>query len=458
MAQFNYIDSDMWYSTTIQSYDCLQLAVFFYFHTRKEIPVSGVYKTNLFTDCALFKRPGDCAQLTKDDLLKVINSMPENLIYDSENSLIFCIQHFEHASKSRGNPKLVFKSVENSIRQYHKSLIWQHFIKKYPEFAEVAANICANIEQTLPNKQDSLPIVSRNFLESFDKLSYKYKYKYSFLGKGVWGETLLSANNLGLPFDDESLLLALFDFLEFRHKSGRTPTPESALALCRELDALSSHDSQTAINILNQSLAAGSFSIYPLKTGSAKSRNLPPQAPTPNKQASAQFKAKKQKLMDYAKTTTFKKSKFSEILEAFKNETPDIPKDIKLEDLVQNHFQSIADFISFHTPENIETKNLLVKLGISDPESISRLFTLIPTLSTNDIQPFLDSEHRLGSTEIISQLLHDLAVPLKTPDTEIFQTAKSRPLTPEEYKKIPEIHRTGFISTDHGKTFQLLKT
>lgn len=148
MARYRPINSEMWSSQTIRGYTGLQLAIFFYYHTRPEATESGVQRVDLIEESRRFQHDNH-QPLTQSELISEIEQMPENFELDLDNRLIFCKQFFQHNGMRLGSPILIAKSVVADMRRNPKSKVWNTFTNLYQTFSKPYSDLISSLNISL---------------------------------------------------------------------------------------------------------------------------------------------------------------------------------------------------------------------------------------------------------------------------------------------------------------------
>lgn len=235
MPKFRPVSTRIWNSDTFLQYDCLMRDVFFYYHTRPESSISGIYEISLVKDSRNFLMP-DGSPVSPNQLKDVISRMPENIMYDPETRTIFCVQFLAHNGLCHGNPSFISKAISKEMYNCSASPHWKKFLTIYPQFeplwkvcqkysesiqkvssnfSDTLSKVCAEIENQpdslLPAPQTKQPAnsttcdeitpankVSENFPESKHKVSRKFAKTFQKLSYllSTYLQSTIYTNNL----------------------------------------------------------------------------------------------------------------------------------------------------------------------------------------------------------------------------------------------------------------------
>jgi hypothetical protein len=498
MARYRPIDSDMWLSRTIQDYDCLQRDVFFYYHTRRAATESGIYRVNLRQDGVIFRLPGEKEPIGGEKLEKVIESMPTNLIYDIEFSLIFAVQFLRHNGMKRGRPELVGKSVAADMRDYPDSRLWSGFVKTYPQYFElyrVNQSKVTEISKSLPESDAGQEVTETNILKDaravfkvrtkYDNtlaiLSYKNKSKnkrFYVREGGCGGERELITFPEGiLDFENPALITAFSDFIQFRVKNGKAVSPETLIATARELNRLAGGiDAAAQLRILQYCLANQHLKIckedLPAR-GKASSGEGPgrtsgrmePSVKAPPGQRSEKQRRAAEKVVQKAVAASALTGRGVEVVAAMyaKEITPAGGEVPAAEEVLLKRAGDLVKWIETEwSYSRVRCRELLEKVGITDRDTLARIFAYLPAMVPDELEAKIEQAGGDGRPADERADLVLKCLMYGTP--KAYSPAASHPMvekakqpagiTAEEYQSVPFLYRDRLMSTDGGKTYK----
>lgn len=480
------IDTDIWSSSRISSYDPRQLSLFFYLTTNPSITESGIYKISP-SDLYLRKNFGT---QTLESFLGLLESISDNILYDYETKHVFVIEHLAHTGLRRGNPRWVAKSIINNMKASQNTILWQSFVERYQTFAEPfnklsrtfsdrlsqLASFASEVDISQPvteSQPDQTPCpkdlttttttqnLSGTFLERLQKgyvvvVVEGNKDRDRVLGEGE-GEEGDSERFSPAPQSPPEAFLAnhpevrhsFLAFLESRRQAGGAVTNDAAIALAKDLFRYAGNNPALAINILQYSRDNGYRKLFPAQSNSS----VPIAPPKPQT-----VKANLERLIP---KTTF--NSIDSALAQFRQEAPpNLDPSQELPELLT----WLSNF-HIHNPKQIRSMLAAAKLN---PKDIDRILKLRPDLTVASLIPIIGPEAPDKSPQAILASLTGFDQQPKpnpgTPRTKRTKTSatnhndnqlpppepKLHSITRTEYYQLPAAQRSHYQPAGNGYT------
>jgi hypothetical protein len=140
MARYRAIHQQIWRDEDFLDYPVEQKLLFIYLCTNSATTESGIYKIN-------FKIVSVETGIVLSRFPDVLTNL-KNVSYDPTTKSVF-IRRFR-IYNAGGNPEKIRKSIENDVKTNPSRILWNEFIRQYPEFKDTVTGTMRSLNLTSP--------------------------------------------------------------------------------------------------------------------------------------------------------------------------------------------------------------------------------------------------------------------------------------------------------------------
>jgi len=141
MAKYRPVYTQIWEDEDeFLNYSDFEKVLFFYLITNPSCTESGIYKISPRIISFILR----CDQ---EKFVKSLSKLSPNIMYDSDNKIVFVKNFFKYNGARHGRPDLILKSLMRDVTNFTTPL-WHCFIKTYPKFEESFIKVLENLDNT----------------------------------------------------------------------------------------------------------------------------------------------------------------------------------------------------------------------------------------------------------------------------------------------------------------------
>jgi len=141
MAKYRPIYTIIWKDPDFEKYRPQQKLLFLYLCTNESTTESGIYPITIKT---ISNETG----IPSATVSKLLANSLKNIAYDFANSFVFVKKFLKY--NGGGRPDLLKKAIEKNYK-LHRTILWNEFIKIYPEYSENLDTVNDSISNTNTN-------------------------------------------------------------------------------------------------------------------------------------------------------------------------------------------------------------------------------------------------------------------------------------------------------------------